>query len=208
MLSEFIGQVEVFYVDLCGLRLTGHVLVYEQLEVSLGADERCLLLHFLGLSRDFASQRGHVLRQLLQVVLHEIDAGFLQLLQLLELRRVLGVDDSREVVHGLDGLLVGLRRNLSFVLHCDALLTNSLHFIYCHLAFLVGLHGLFYYVLLLLGLLLEHEELVSRFLLLELLGLVLCPDGRPLLYTVSAVIGVVLLVDFKWLHEIPHDILH
>ena len=91
-------------------------------------------------------------------------------------------------------MLVGLLGDFCLVLDCDAFLADALNFVYCHLTLFMRLHCLFDVILLLLSLLSERIELLSRFLLVHHKLLVLRPNVRSLLDAVCAVIRVMLLI--------------
>ena len=83
MILEVFVWIESLQVDLHWHVLSGAILVDEQLDIGLGADELRLLLDHFRLGRDLLAQGTQVLHHLFQVVLHEVYAGFFKLLKLL-----------------------------------------------------------------------------------------------------------------------------
>ena len=164
MILEVFVWIECLEVHLHRHVLRRSVFVDEELDVRLRADELSLLLHDFRLTGDLGAEPTQVLHHLLQVVLHEVYAGFLELLQLLQVHGILALDQADLTVEAFYRFLVCLRGYLSFVLDSDAFLADFLDLDCCKGTLFVLYHRVFNSLLLFDGLLFQAEESVTCFL--------------------------------------------
>lgn len=94
MTLEVFVWIECLEVHLSWHVLRRSVLVDEEFDVRLRADELSLFLHDFRLTSDFRAEATQVLHHLLQVVLHEVYARFLELLQFLQVHGILALDQA------------------------------------------------------------------------------------------------------------------
>ena len=165
MILEVFVWIECLEVHLNWHVLSRSVLVDEKFDVRLRTDELSLLLHDFRLTRYFGAETTQVLHHLLQVVLHEVYAGFLELLQLLQVHGILALDQADLAVEAFYRFLVRLRGYLSLVLNGDAFLADFLDLDCCKGSLFVLYHCVFNCLLLFDCLLFQAEESVTCFLI-------------------------------------------
>ena len=144
---------------------------------------------------------------LFHVVLHEVNARFLQLLQLLQVDTVLVPELLDALVHIFDSFLVTLRCNLSLVFDSHSPFADLLHLDGGQTSLFMVKHRLLDGLFLFNGLLLQAEELLLGVLLHRQCVLIARPDLMTLLDAVLAVLTVMLVVSLQGLNHIADNIL-
>lgn len=164
MILEVFVWIECLEVHLNWHVLCRSVLVDEEFDVRLRADKLSLFLHDFRLTSDFRAEATQVLHHLLQIVLHEIYAGFLELLQFLQVHGILALNQADLAVKAFYRFLVCLRGYLSLVLDSNTFLADFLDLDCCKGTLFVLYHRVFNSLLLFDCLLFQAEESVTCFL--------------------------------------------
>mmetsp|Transcript_18479 Transcript_18479/g.17587 ORF Transcript_18479/g.17587 Transcript_18479/m.17587 type:complete len:277 (-) Transcript_18479:314-1144(-) len=203
LFPDLVALLIVLVVDLLQELLIRLVLINEDLQISLTVDHIDGGGHLHAMGEDVLAEASEVLHDLLEVVLHEVDARLFALLEELEEGLVLVFELVELHVVLLDLLLVVLRGQLRLVLDVQGLVGDFLHLLDGDLSLLMLQQPLLYVQLALLHL--HHQAVVLLPALVEppLSLLLLHPVPLALVDLLRACHVVVLQVQLDWLDKVP-----